>query len=606
MKTYDRKPAAVSSAVTVADLFFERVAATPDAEAFRFPVGVQWHSMTWAESYRRVTELAAGLLALGLAPEERVAIASGTRLEWVLADLAIMCAGAATTTVYPSAHAEDTAHILRDSACRVAFAEDGAQVAKLRAHRDSLSALKAVVVFDGDGDGDWVMTLDDLAQRGANHLAQNPDCVHAAVRVTTENQLATLIYTSGTTGQPKGVRLTHHAWVSQARAAQQNEFLGVDDVQLLWLPLAHSLGKVVLASQLACGFVSAIDARVDKIVDNMAAVKPTFVAMVPRIIEKIYSSILARSRAEGSDHAELVNHAFALGIEMDRHTRAGREVSVAMVRQREEFDQLVFSPIRELLGGRLRFFTCGSAPLNRDIAEWFHAAGLLILEGYGLTETAGTVSLGHPDRFKLGTVGPPLDGVSVRISDEGEVQVAGSLLMAGYHHLPEETAQVMADDGWLSTGDKGSLDEDGFLSITGRIKELFKTSGGKYIAPLAIEAKFLSQCPYVSQFIVFGEARQFCVALIALDAVATRSWAAEQGLSCTSLVDLVRTPQLRAMIDEHITTLNAGLNRWETIKGWELLDHELSIQTGELTPSLKVKRSVIAERNKDVLDAFYT
>ncbi|MBY4108226.1 long-chain fatty acid--CoA ligase [Rhodococcus fascians] len=605
MKTYDRGAAVTSAATTVAGLFFERVTKTPDSEAFRYLLDEQWVSMSWAKTLDRVNDLAAGLLDMGFLPEERVAIASGTRIEWVLADLAIMCAGAATTTVYPSALAEDTAHILRDSSSRVVFAEDAGQVAKLRAHRDTLPELTTVVVFDGESDGDWVVTLHDVAERGAARLVRDPECVRDTVGAITADRLATLIYTSGTTGRPKGVRLTHRAWVAQAWSTHDNDFLGVDDVHLMWLPLAHSLGKVVLACQLACGFSSAIDGRPDKIVENMAAVKPTFVGMVPRVIEKVHAGILARIRAGGSERAGLVDRAFALAVEVDRLTAAGRTVPAEMLEQRREFDRLVFEPIREHFGGRLRFFTCGSAQLKPDIAEWFLAAGLLVLEGYGLTETAGTVTINHPDRFKIGSVGSPLDGVSVRISDQGEVQVAGTLLMEGYHGLSGESATVTTDDGWFCTGDKGSLDEDGFLSITGRIKEIFKTSGGKYVAPPAIEAKFLSLCPYVNQFMVFGEARRFCVALIAVDEASVGRWAKEQGLSFDSLADLVRSPQLRAMIDEHVATLNSGLNHWEAVRGWALLDHELSMATGELTPTMKVRRGVVAKHNEDVIEALY-
>jgi len=271
------------------------------------------------------------------------------------------------------------------------------------------------------------------------------------------------------------------------------------------------------------------------------------------------------------------------------------------------FDRLVFSKVREAFGGRIRFFISGAAPLNRDIGEWFHAAGLLILEGYGLTETAAGACINRPDHYKLGTVGLPFDGTSIRINgDRGEIQIRGGAVMDGYHNLPDNTADAFTDDGWLRTGDVGTIDSDGFLTVTGRIKEIFKTSGGKYVAPPAIEAKFMAMCPYASQFMVFGEARNYCVALIALDADLMSVWAAENGLNGATYQELVNAPAVRDMIAGYIGALNAELNRWETVKKWALLDHDLSVEGGELTPSLKVKRSVVAEQNKRILDALYT
>ena len=587
-------------------MFSDRVENSADKEAFRIVSGDGWESITWSQVADRVNDLAAGLLALGLESQQRVGIASGTRFEWVLADLAVMAAGGASTTVYPSTHADDTAYILADSESRILFAEDDSQVQKVTSKRDELPNLETIVVFEGSGDGDGVITLDELAAKGAEYLKEHPSSVQDATEKVTSDQLATLIYTSGTTGRPKGVRLPHRSWVYYAEAIESEDFLGEDDVQLMWLPLAHSMGKAIMTFQLACGFVSAIDGRVDKIVENMGVVKPTFMAAVPRIFEKAYARVVTTQQSEGGVKAALFERAFAVGREVDRRRGEGKSVSPLLSLQHKLFDRLVFSKVRERFGGRMRFFVSGSAPLNRDIADWFHAAGLLILEGYGLTESAGGGFVNRPDNYKLGTVGPPLPGTEVRISEEGEVQLDGPLVMDGYHNLDEKTAETMTEDGWLRTGDRGSLDDDGFLTITGRIKELFKTSGGKYVAPPSIEAKFMALCPYASQFLVFGEGRNFCVALITLDPDATSGWAREQGVKTDSYEELVKTDEVRDMVDEHVSKLNKDLNKWETIKKWELLDHELSIDSGELTPSLKVKRTVVAENNKDVLDNFYS
>jgi long-chain acyl-CoA synthetase len=602
--TSERSPLQ-TQAPNMAVQFLDRVRVSPDKEAFRYLDNGNWVSATWQQTAERVEALAAGLLALGIEPQQRVGIASSTRYEWILADLAIMCAGAATTTVYPTTNAEDTAYILADSESRIVFAEDDGQVAKLTAHRAELPDVTKVVVLDGEADGDWLITLEDLAELGAKYLAEHPRAVGAAAEAISSDQLATLIYTSGTTGRPKGVRLRHEAWVYQGAAVAEQKILGEDDLQLLWLPMAHSFGKVLVSAQLACGFASAIDGRVDKIIENTAVVKPTFMGAAPRIFEKAHARIVTAQQAKGGLRARLFDTAFKVGLEVDRRRWAGKSVPLPMRLLHKLFDRLVFSKIRDAFGGRIRFFVSGSAPLNRDIAEWFHAGGLLILEGYGLTESAGGGFINRPDHYKLGTVGIAFEGTSARIGNDGEIQMRSPNVMSGYHHLPEATAAAFTDDGWLRTGDVGTLDDEGFLTITGRIKELFKTSGGKYIAPPAIEARFMALCPYASQFLVFGEARNFCVALITLDADVMTTWATEKGIDGASYTELVKSPEVQRLIGEHISKLNAGLNRWETIKKWALLDRDLSIETGELTPSLKVKRSVVAERYREMLDAFY-
>lgn len=595
----------VTGASNLAALFAGRVDATPDKEAFRYRDHGQWVSVTWRDTATRVEELAAGLLALGIEPQQRVGIASSTRYEWILADLAVMSTGAATTTVYANTNATDTAYILADSESRIVFAEDAEQLAKLTGRRAQLPALTKVVTFDDSADGDGLLTLEELAELGAKYLADHPACVRDAVAAITPERLATLIYTSGTTGRPKGVRLTHGAWAYQGLAVAALDVVGENDLQLLWLPLAHSFGKVLLAAQLACGFVSAVDGRVDKVVNNVAVVKPTFMAAAPRIFEKAYARIVTTGRQQGGIKAKLFDKAVAAGLDVDRRRRAGQRVGPATSLQDKLIDRMVFSKVRELFGGHIRFFVSGSAPLNREIAEWFHAAGLLILEGYGLTETAGAGFINLPDHYKLGTVGLSFPGTEVRISAQGEVQIRGPSVMAGYHHMPEATAAAFTADRWLRTGDEGHLDSEGFLSVTGRIKDMFKTSGGKYIVPPAIEEKFIALCPYASQFLVFGEARSFCVALVALDADMTASWAAEQGVTGASYDELVRSQAVHDLIDDHVGRLNVELNRWETIKKWAFLERDLTVEGGELTPSLKVKRAVVAERNRELLDSFY-
>ncbi|HWI42969.1 MAG TPA: AMP-binding protein [Nocardioides sp.] len=586
--------------------FLDRVAQSSSREAFRFPEGDAWTSVTWGQAGERVRRLAAGLLALGLEREQRVGIASSTRYEWILADLAVMCAAGATTTVYPSTGGEDTAYILGDSESRFVFIEDQAQLTKLQDHRAELPAVAKVISFDATlADGDWVISLDQLAELGDQHLAAHPGIVEQVSKEIRPDQLATLIYTSGTTGKPKGVRTLHRAWVFEGEAIKAQGILSEDDLQFLWLPMAHSFGKVLLSTQLACGFATAIDGRVDRIVDNLGVVKPTFMGAAPRIFEKAHARIVTMQAAEGGAKEKIFKQAFAVGTKVDELKREGKSVPLALKLQHRLFDKLVFSKVRERFGGRVRFFISGSAALNADIASWFHAAGILILEGYGMTENAAGATVNHPDQYRIGTVGHPFPGTEVRIGEGGEVQLKGPHVMAGYHNLPEATADAITGDGWLRTGDKGEVDADGYLRITGRIKELFKTSGGKYIAPPAIEAKFKAICPLVSQFMVFGAERNFVSALITLDPDAIADWARENGMAGASYTDLVRSEKVRAVVGDYVEELNAQLNRWETIKKWELLDHDLSIESGELTPSLKVKRNVVEANNRSLIDSFY-
>lgn len=596
----------------VAVQFFDRVSATPDAEAFRFPRGEAWESVTWKQAGDKVEALAAGLIALGVEPEQRVGIASGTRYEWILADLAIMCAAGATTTVYPTTNAEDTVYILGDSESRVVFAEDDEQLAKLTAHRSELPHVSKVVTFDpsagsgqGADQGDWVITLDDLAALGAEKLAAEPDVVRTTSQAIRPDQLATLIYTSGTTGRPKGVRLRHASWVYEGEAIKAQDILSRDDLEFRWLPLAHSFGKVLMSVQLAIGFPCAIDGRVDKIVDNLGVVKPTFMGAAPRIFEKAHGRVVTMTAAEGGAKEKIFKKAFQVGLEVERLKREGKSVPIGLKVQHGLFDKLVFSKVRDRFGGRVRFFISGAAALNRDIAEWFNAAGIVILEGYGMTENSAGATVNHPDDNRIGTVGRAFPGAEVKIGDGDEVLLRGPHVMDGYHNLPEETAKALDADGWLHTGDKGSLDADGFLTITGRIKELFKTSGGKYIAPPAIESKFKAICPYASQFMVFGDERNFCVALVTLDPDAMTGWAEENGMSGKSYTEIVQSDEVQKMVGDYVDELNTHLNRWETIKKWKLLDHDLTVESGELTPSMKVKRNVVQDNNQALIEEMY-
>ena len=590
---------------SVAHLFVDRVAKTPSAEAFRFPRDAAWESVNWTQVDARVRPIAAGLVALGIRSEDRVGIASSTRYEWVVADLAVMLAGAATTAIYPTTSDSDVAYIVADSQSRIVFAENDAQIAKLRANRPSLPDVVKVVTFDGTADGDWVISLADLEQLGTAHLAQAPSVVDDRIHAVEPQHLATLVYTSGTTGRPKGVRLSHDCWTYEVAAVDAIHLLSQDDLQYLWLPLAHVLGKVLLTLPLQIGFPTVLDGRVDKIVDNMAVVSPTFMGAAPRIFEKAYARITTSMSAEAGAKARLFDWAIGVGRRVAALRAQGRSASVLLAAQFVIADALVLNKIQARFGGRIRFFISGSAALNADVARWFDAAGLLILEGYGLTESSAASFVNRPGSYVFGSVGWPLPGTEVAIAPDGEIMLKGPGVMAGYHNLPQDTAETVDPDGWLHTGDIGNLDERGFLRITDRKKDLFKTSNGKHVAPSAIESIFQGVCPYASQLIVEGEGRTFVSALVALDPDAIAGWAAENGMAEMPYAELVSSPAVRQLVQGCIDELNAKLNQWETIKKFLILDRDLTIEQGELTPSMKLKRRVVADRYKNELDSLY-
>jgi len=592
-------------APSVARMFLNRVAATPHAEAFRFPQDGDWESVTWQQVGERVHHIAAGLISLGIRPEDRVALASATRYEWVLVDFGVMCAGAATTTVYPTTIAADVAYIVANSGSRVVVAEDQNQVNKLLEHRAELPDVAKVVIIDGNGDGDWVITLNELEQRGKQLLADSANVVEERVSAIGPDQLASLIYTSGTTGRPKGVRLTHGAWTYTAAAIDSLNVLGPDDLNFLWLPLAHSFGKVMLALPLLVGFPTAIDGRVDKIVDNLAVLHPTVMGAAPRIFEKAHARIEQMIAEQGGLKKRIFEWSIGVGLKVSAARQAGEKPSLASALAYRVADRLVFSTIRERFGGRIRFFVSAAAALDRNVAQWFDAVGITVLEGYGLTETAAASFINRPTAYRFGTVGWPFPATEVKIADDGEILLRGPGVMTSYHDLPDATAEALDEDGWFRTGDIGEIDADGYLRITDRKKDMFKTSQGKYVAPAAIEVRFKGLCPYVGELLVIGEAKPYCVALVSLDGEAITDWAGKHGLAGKSFAEIARDDRTQELIAGYIDALNSELNRWEQIKKFTILDRELSVESGDLTPSMKLRRKVVVGKAAADISALY-
>jgi long-chain acyl-CoA synthetase len=593
---------------SIPDMLFRRVAATPDQRAFGYPApdgsGPVW--LTWAQTAARATAIAAGLRELGVDREDRVAIMANTRLEWILADLGILCAGGATTTVYPTTEAEDATYIVRDSGSTVVIAEDATQVAKLTSV--DLPDVTHIVLIDGEpspGATPPQLTLVELERRGTEALARDPDLISRVVETIAPEHLATLIYTSGTTGRPKGVELLHRGWCWEGVAQGDLQILLPEDLQYLWLPLSHSFGKSLLCGMIHVGLATYVDGRVDKLVDNLATVRPTLMCGAPRIYEKVYNRVVTTAQAAGGAKAKIFAWATRVGRQRVALEQAGRPVPGWLALRHRLATRLVFSKMQARLGGRIRVLVSGAAPLSREIAEFFAAAGLPIMEGYGLTEASAANFVNRPGRLRIGTVGQALGDLECRIAEDGEILLRGTPVMRGYHHLPEETAAALTADGWFHTGDIGELDADGYLRVTDRKKDLVKTSGGKYISPSAIEGMFKAVCPYTSQAVVIAHTRNFCTMLVTLDPDAITGWAEGGPLAGRPYEEIVTSPAAEALVARYVDQLNGKLNRWETIKKFAILPRDLSIEEGELTPSMKIRRGGVEANFAEIIDRMY-
>ncbi len=599
---HDRTPRSVP------DILHFRVEDTPDDDAFYYPdPNESWQTLKWNHVGTRARAIAMGLHSLGIDIEDRCSILGITSIDWVMADLGILCAGGATTTIYPSNTPEECRYILSDSMSRVVFVDNDEQAAKMLKVRDQLPHLKKVVVFNGTPSTDgWIITMQDLETQGRALDEQDETVYQARVDSLTPQHLATLIYTSGTTGTPKGVELTHDCWLYEAEVVAQADVLTPDDKHFLWLPLSHVFGKVLIVGVIYANTPTAIDGRVPRIIENLSIVRPTIMAAAPRIFEKVYNKVVTGAQDKGGVTLKIFRWSVGVGKKVSALRQQGKEPTGLLALKNRIADRLVFSKLRERFGGRVRFFISGSAPLSREMAEFFHACGILILEGYGLTESSAASFVNLPDNYAFGTVGPALVGTELKIMPEdGEILIRGRGVMRGYHNLPDVTAETLTQDGWLRTGDIGELDPAGRLRITDRKKALIKTSGGKYVAPSHLESTLKALCPYLSQVVVHGNNRNFCTALVTMDPETIVLWAKDNGLSTQSYEQLAREPLVQDMIQTAIDQLNADLPRYSTLKKFAVLPADFTVETGELTASLKVKRKVVETQYQAILEGFY-
>lgn len=578
-------------------------------KAFMYPqADDSWTSITWLETKKKVYEFAAALLSFGLEPESRVAIVSGTRIEWVLIDLAINCAKLATTTIYPNTQAKDFEHILTHSQSQILVAENLEQLRKLSENSESLVQLKAIILLDSKGYQEHqfkfskiVYQWGEFQELGIAYLTRNPNCVVEAIAACHPDTLATLIYTSGTTGSPKGVELTHHNWVYEGLAMSQIKIVRKDMVHYLWLPLSHVFGKCLISVQLVVGFCTAVDGRIDRIMSNMAVIRPHLMCGVPRIFEKVRAAVMTKNNGIKK---RISRWAFAVGRESRSYRLASQPLPKNLAVRYAIADKLVFSKLKAAMGGRLEFFISGSAKLSEQVQNWFYSAGILILEGYGSTETSAVAFVNTIDNYKFGTVGQAAPGTQARIAEDGEILMRGAGIMRGYHKEPQLTAEALTD-GWFHTGDIGEIDEDGFLRITDRKKDLLKTSSGKYVAPQKVESIISANIPYISQVVAVGDGRKYISALVTLEPEALYRWAKRRGKNELSYAELSQLPEIYASIRKLMAKANSHLERWETVKKFAILDHEFSVESGGVTASMKVKRAYIAKKYADIVDSLY-
>lgn len=556
-------------------------------EALRYWADGAWHPLAWGELADRVRGIAAGLIALGVDAGDRVALMSPTRAEWTVADLAILAAGAVTVPIYETSAADQCAWIMSDSGAKVAICADAGQADTLKSARDGAEALTEIFVIDEGG-------LDALAARGADELAT----VDERVAGITGDTIASIIYTSGTTGNPKGCVLTHANILVTARQAQLalSSLLLPDDAStLLFIPLAHIFARVIQFALLDAGTVLGYARSVQTLSDDLRSFRPTFLLAVPRIFEKVFNA--AQAKAQGP-RARIFDAAVATAIEWSESDNPGLVTNL----KRTVFDRLVYGKIRAALGGRIRHCISGGAPLAPHLAHFFHAVGVDVLEGYGLTETTAASAVNPPEWNKIGTVGQPWPGTEFRVDEEGQLLIRGPGVFQGYWQNDAATREVLDDDGWFHTGDLGTIDDDGFIAITGRTKEIIVTAGGKNVSPAILEER-LKAHRLISQVLVVGDQKPFVGALITLDPDELETFARQQGLGDAK--EAAQSEQVRSEVDRAVAEANTAVSRAESIRKTAILERDFTIEDGELTPTLKVRRMVVADHFAAAIDDLY-
>ncbi len=563
-----------------------------------------YRNISYRELRAAIVDCTLGLAALGVKRGDRVAVISENRPEWVIADFALIHLGAVNVSIYPTLSGRQIEYILNDSGARFVILSTASLQKKVSAPRERAASLEGIVSFTANGSDHSVIAWGDLLERGRKFGVQHPHFWDEERKKARPDDLLTLIYTSGTTGTPKGVMLTHRNLTSNMIASAQSISFTEKDNILSFLPLCHSYERMAgYYTAMACGVRVAFAESIDTVPENLLEIRPTVVTAVPRLVERVYYRLMKRVDASPVWKQLLFRSAFKSGRSYREELRTGR-LSLWNALRFRVADQLVFRQIRERLGGRIRFLVSGGAALSPELAEFFEIAGIIIVEGYGMTESSPVISFNRLENYRFGTVGQPIPGVEVKIASDGEILVRGPNVMKGYWNDPDATCEAIDAEGWLHTGDIGTLDEENFLSITDRKKHLFVSSGGKNIAPQPIENIFL-QHKLIDQFVLVGDGRMFLTALIVPDFTALRDVAVELGVTSSSVTELVRHERIKGYFEREMNKLQKDLASYERVRKFTILDRPFTLEASEITPTLKVRRKYVEERYKDVIDAMY-
>ncbi len=587
------------------DVFTDRCFQEPDKTAFLVKQEGRWHPVTWSEADTQSDRIAAGLLSLGIEPGSVVCILGNTRLEWTLSDVAILKAGCMSVGIYQTLSGDQAAYILKDSNAKVLLIEDQAQIDKISPHFEKLPGLEYLVAWDEPVKGEKVITWNGLMAKGEAAIAADPEYLARRKKQIRREDVAIIIYTSGTTGPPKGACLTHKNFLAELDATDVVNQEDIGDIMMFFLPLSHVGERIAQFMRIHRGITGAYVKDITKILDDIKEIRPTFFGSVPRIFEKAYARIRSQVDEAPASRQKIFHWAERVGREASRKIQSGEKIPPGLSIRYKLADKLVFKKVREIFGGRVRYFLSSAAPISVEIIEFFHACSMVILEGYGQTEVTCFCTLNMPDAYRFGSVGKVLPGVELKIADDGEIMVKGEIVFKGYLNQPELTEKTLANDGWIYTGDIGRIDTDGFLWITGRKKDIIITSGGKNVTPSNIENMIMNH-PLIEYAMVHGDRRKFLTALISLSPENTSAWAESKGHPGLGYEQIAGLDAMKQEIQKAITEANAHLANFETVKKFVILPQPLAIETGELTPTMKVRRNIVEQRYMNRLDELYT
>jgi long-chain acyl-CoA synthetase len=587
---------------SIFEMFITVCDQNPDKVAFRYKENNEWKPVTFSEHKESCKKISKALMALGVEKGDKVNILSQTRLEWIQVDTATVNIGAVNVGIYASLLSDDCAYIINHSDGVVLFVEDQEQLDKIIPARSSLSKLKHIVIINGQPqDAYGVLTWEEFLAKGESLSDEN---FLARTASLNPQDLAAIVYTSGTTGVPKGAMLSHENLLFTSWSAMKSLYYEPHFETLLFLPLAHVFARIINYFCLRTGLTVNIGESIEKTPDNLKEVRPHFFGSAPRLYEKAYIKILSNAQDSGGLKFKIFKWALGVGYSVSKKKQQKSPVKGFLAFKHKLANKLVFAKIQEALGGNVVFAVSGAAPLNKDIAEFFHACGVLILEGIGMTENTSFSNVNRFDNYKFGMVGPPGPEIEQKIGEDSEIFYRGKNVMSGYYKSPEETAETIDSEGWLHTGDLGQIDDEGFLRVTGRKKDLIITSGGKNISPTRVE-KAIETSRYITHVVTYGDQRKHLTGVIALDPEHVQAWAKQNNISFSTWEELCNKEEVKKLIDSEIEEKNKSLSSFETLKKYIVTPREFTIESGELTPSLKVKRHIVTQNFKTQLDSLY-